>query len=144
MLPIYYSFLSCSSCFMGNSHLNLDCYKGQSLTDKIMRMWIHIREKLVHDYSLVGYMLSPIPAIMEHCAANRTASLSDASECLIEKLILDPGLVVSQRSSRMSTGILQTSKASSTRPIFGLWPVIKTYRGIVGTKNILLIAQMAG
>ncbi len=26
--------------------------------------------------------------------------------------------------------------------IFGLWPVMKTYRGIVGTKNILLIAQM--
>jgi hypothetical protein len=116
-----------------------------------MRMWIQTREKLIHDYSLVGYMLSPIPAIMEHCAANRTASLSNASEHLIEKLILDPGLVGSQHSrepaflinnSRMSTGISQTSKASSTRPIFGLWPVMKTYRGIVGAKNNPLIAQM--
>jgi hypothetical protein len=35
---------------------------------------------------------------MEHCAANRTAPLSDASERLIEKLILDPGLVGSQHS----------------------------------------------
>ena len=39
---------------------------------------------------------------MEHCAANRTASLSDASERLIEKLILDPGLVGSQRSRELA------------------------------------------
>jgi hypothetical protein len=63
-----------------------------------MRMWIHRRDTVIHDYSLVGYMLSPIPAIMEHCAANRTESLSDASERLIEKLMLDPGLIGSQRS----------------------------------------------
>ncbi len=35
-------------------------------------------------------------------AANRTASLSDASERLIEKLILDPGLVGSQRSRELA------------------------------------------
>ncbi len=67
-----------------------------------MRMWIHRREKVVHDNFLVGYMLSPIPAIMEHCTANRTASLSDASEHLIEKLILDPGLVGSQHSRELA------------------------------------------
>ncbi len=39
---------------------------------------------------------------MEHCTANRTASLSDASESLIEKLILDPGLVGSQRSRELA------------------------------------------
>jgi hypothetical protein len=39
---------------------------------------------------------------MEHCAANRTASLSDASEHLIEKLILDPGLVGSQSSRELN------------------------------------------
>jgi hypothetical protein len=87
---------------MRKSYLNLDCYKGQSLTNKIMRMWIHRRDKVVHDYSLVGYMLSPIPAIMEHCAANRTASLSNALEGLIEKLILDPGLIESQRSRELA------------------------------------------
>ncbi len=47
-------------------------------------------------------MMSHIPAIMEHCAANRTASLSGASEHLIEKLILDPGLVGSQRSRELA------------------------------------------
>ncbi len=46
-------------------------------------------------------MLSPIPAIMEHCAANRTASLSDTSEQLIEKSIFDPGLVESQHSREL-------------------------------------------
>jgi hypothetical protein len=114
-------------------------------------MWIHRRGKLVHDYSLVGYMLSPTPAIMEHCAANRTVSLSNASERLIEKLILDPGLVGSQRSKELAFlidkfkdeyGDFTNKQGNSTRPIFGLWPVMKTYRGIVGTKNILLIAQM--
>jgi hypothetical protein len=83
-------------------NLNLDRYKGQSLTDKIMRMWIHRRDKVVHDCSLVGYMLSSISAIMEHCAANRTASLSNALEHLIEKLILDPGLIGSQRSRELA------------------------------------------
>ncbi len=40
---------------------------------------------------------------MEHCAANRTASLSDASsEHLIEKLILDPGFVGSQHSRELA------------------------------------------
>jgi hypothetical protein len=39
---------------------------------------------------------------MEHCAANRTASLSNALEHLIEKLILDPGLVGSQRSRELA------------------------------------------
>ncbi len=39
---------------------------------------------------------------MEHCAANRTASLSNALEHLIEKLILDPGLVGSQHSRELA------------------------------------------
>ncbi len=39
---------------------------------------------------------------MEHCAANRTVSLSDASERLIEKLILDLGLIGSQRSMELA------------------------------------------
>ncbi len=39
---------------------------------------------------------------MEHCATNRTASLSNASERLIEKLILDPGLVGSQCSRELA------------------------------------------
>ncbi len=40
---------------------------------------------------------------MEHCAANRTASLSNASEHLIKKLILDPGLFGSQRSRELAS-----------------------------------------
>jgi hypothetical protein len=102
ILPNYNSFLACSSCLMRKSYLNFDRYKGQSLTDKIMRMWIHRREKVVHNYSHVGYMLSPIPAIIKHCAANRTASLSDASEHLIDKLILDRGLIGSQHSRELA------------------------------------------
>ncbi len=45
---------------MRNSHLNLDCYKGQSLTNKIMRMWIHRRviENLILDPGLVGSQCS--------------------------------------------------------------------------------------
>jgi hypothetical protein len=49
ILPIYNSFFTCSSCLMRKSYLSLDRYKGQRLTNKIMRMWIHRRDKVVHD-----------------------------------------------------------------------------------------------
>ena len=62
-----------------------------------MRLWIKRRLNLVTDYSLVGYMSSPNPTIMKHCAVNKSSLHADASDRLIEKLILDPVLVGSKR-----------------------------------------------
>ena len=55
---------------------------------------------------------------MEHCAANWTASLSDASERLIEKLILDPALVGSERSVKLA---LLIDKFKDLHPTFTLY-----------------------
>ena len=72
-------------------------YPGYGLKDTIMRFWIKRRDNLVTDYSLVGYMLSPNPKIMAHCAANKNSLHVGAADRLIEKLILDPVLVGSKR-----------------------------------------------
>jgi hypothetical protein len=55
-------------------------------------MWIKRRHLLVHDYSLVGYLLSPHPSIMDHCTVNKTLKHVDAAERLVEKLLLNPAL----------------------------------------------------
>jgi hypothetical protein len=62
-------------------------YKGNGLKDTIMRFWIKRRDNLVTDYSLVGYMLSPNPKIMAHCAVNKSSLHVDSADRLIEKLI---------------------------------------------------------
>ena len=88
---------------------------------------------------------------MEHCAANRTVSLGNALERLIEKLILDPGLVGSQRSRELAFlinkfkdeyGDFTNKQGKFNKANIWIMASDKTYRGIVGTKNILLIAQM--
>ena len=42
-------------------------WSGDTLTAPCMRFWCDRRGKLVHDYSLVGYMICPHPTIMAHC-----------------------------------------------------------------------------
>jgi hypothetical protein len=37
-----------------------------ALTYQIMSFWLKCRNKLIHDYSLVGYILSPNPQIMNN------------------------------------------------------------------------------
>jgi hypothetical protein len=66
-----------------------------------MRFWIKRREKLITDYSLVGYMLSPNPKVMAHCAINKSSLHVKAADCLIEKLILDPMLVGTKRREKL-------------------------------------------
>ena len=46
-------------------------WAGDGLVDTVMRFWILRRSKLVYPYSLVGYILSPVPKIIEHAKANR-------------------------------------------------------------------------
>ncbi len=67
-----------------------------------MRFWIKRREKLVTGYSLVGYMLSPNPNIMAHCAINKSSLYVNAADRLIEKLILDPMLVGTKRREKLA------------------------------------------
>lgn len=57
-----------------------------------MRFWVKRRENLIHDYSLVGYILSPHPTIMADAAKNMTQDHLDAAQRLITKLLVDPSL----------------------------------------------------
>ena len=63
-----------------------------------MRFWVKRRPKLIHDYSLVGYILSPNPRIMEDAITNKLEIHNDAAERLITKLLLDPALVGNERT----------------------------------------------
>jgi len=74
-------------------------WTGLSLTDQVMGFWVKLIEKLIHDYSLVGYILSPNPIITAHAVNNKSSAHDDAVENLITKLILDQNLVGEQRNT---------------------------------------------
>jgi hypothetical protein len=61
-----------------------------SMTRQIMTFWFKRRTKLIHDYSLVGYIFSPNPQIMNDARERMLHSpiYSDAVECLIGKLLV--------------------------------------------------------
>ena len=69
------------------------------MTDVVMRLWLKRRPKLIHDYSLVGYILSPNSTIMSHAIDNKSIIHDQAAEWLITKLILNPTLVGSERNN---------------------------------------------
>ena len=64
----------------------LSLYTGISSTDEVMRFWIKRQDKLIHSYSLVGYLLLPNEAVVN----------------LIEKLIVDPKLVGVEKSTNLA------------------------------------------
>jgi hypothetical protein len=65
-----------------------------------VRFWIKCRPKLIHDYFLVGYILSPNLTIMSHAVDNKKSIKHDeAATRLITKLILNPMLVGSKRNN---------------------------------------------
>jgi hypothetical protein len=61
-----------------------------SMTHQIMTFWFKRRTKLIHDYSLVGYILSPNLLIMNNARERMLHSpiYSDAIKCLIGKLLV--------------------------------------------------------
>ncbi len=77
------------------------------MTDVVMRLWIKCRPKLIHDYSLVGYLLSPNSTIMAHAVEHKTINHDQADERLITKLILNPTLVGTKRNNER-TNLIDT------------------------------------
>jgi len=55
---------------------------GTGLKNTIMGFWEKRRPKLIHDYSLVGYILSPNPTIMENAITNKLEIHDEAAERL--------------------------------------------------------------
>ncbi len=64
------------------------------MTHQIMTFWFKRQPKLIHDCSLVGYILSPHPQIMNDAKERMLDSpiYSDAVECLIGKLLIPENL----------------------------------------------------
>ena len=91
------NFLYLNFLYLFRFNIDSSLYEGNDLRDQVMRMWIKRRHLLIHDYSLVGYLLSPNPTIMAHAIANREYAHEAAAERLIVKLILNPTLVGSER-----------------------------------------------
>lgn len=92
-MSVNYVALVVCLCYNSFEVLFSDDYQDDSLTSVVMRMWIKRRHLIVHDYSLVGYMLAPHPSIMEHCLLNKTMQHVEAVEKLVTKLLLNPALV---------------------------------------------------
>ena len=64
------------------------------MAHQIMTFWFKHRPKLIHDYSLVEYVILPNPQIMNNARERMLCSpiYSDAVECLIGKLIIPENL----------------------------------------------------
>jgi hypothetical protein len=75
------------------------------MEDAVMRYWIKRREKLIHPYSLVGYLLSPSKIIMAHAATNRSEIHNKAVVTLIKRLLIDPFLVGQAKSDAVANAI---------------------------------------
>ncbi len=69
------------------------------VTHQIMTFWFKHQPKLIHDYSLVGYVLSPNLQIMNNARERMLDSpiYSDAIERLIENLLIPENLTSTER-----------------------------------------------
>ena len=68
------------------------------MSNVIMRFWLKRRDKLIHNYSLVGYLLLPNPTIMAHVNDNRSEIHQKVVVSFIKRLIVSQLLVGSDRT----------------------------------------------
>lgn len=98
-----------------------DAADGMATT--VMDFWQKRRSRLVHDYSLVGYILSPNPTIMAHAVDNKTYEHDEAAERLITKLVVDPTLVGNawtvERARLIDTFMEEYGHFTNRRGVFG-------------------------
>jgi hypothetical protein len=102
-----YRFFLCKlifSCLVRSSAL-MSQFAGKEMDHVAMRFWIKRQDKLIHDYSLIGYLLSPNPTIMAHAYKNRLMIHNEAVVRLIDKLIANPIFVGEEKSEHLSKDI---------------------------------------
>ena len=103
-----------------NPHRTAEDSTGIAAT--VMQFWLKRKPRLLHDYSLVGYMLSPNPTIMAHASDNKTLDHDGAAERLITKLLLDPSLVGNnstiQRAMLIDTFMEEYGDFTNRRGVF--------------------------
>ena len=120
------------------------------LAATVMEFWQKRKSKLVHDYSLVGYILSPNPTIMAHAIDNKTLEHDVAAERLITKLLLNPACVGNertiQRARLIDTFMEEYGDFTNRRSVFGqdnMWIMAADdhSRHTVGITSILINKQ---
>ena len=62
-------------------------WKGKSLTHRVMTHWVKRKDIMIHDYSLVGHLLSPNSKIIADAISSKSARHVDAVNRLICKLM---------------------------------------------------------
>jgi len=62
-----------------------------SIAFKIKACWDHRRKRLISDFAMAGYMLCPIPEILQHCQVHKTPAMRKAVDRVIEKLYYNEG-----------------------------------------------------
>ena len=68
---------------------NISLLYIDGLTYKVMAIWNHRRKNLIHDYSLVGYLLCPIEAVQSQCRENGiTADMNEVSICALVLIVM--------------------------------------------------------
>ena len=96
-------------CCYPRTHALLSQYPEDenSLTNTVMRIWLRRRSKLVHDYALVGFLLSPNQTIMARAKDLYADSciFQDAVERLIGKLLV-PSCFVGDDRKRSLAGLV--------------------------------------
>ena len=138
-----------------NMHISeATLWSGNTVTDQVMRFWLKRRDKLIHEYSLVGYILSPNPTIMAHAQEHKTQEHDNAAETLINKLILDQNLVGDEsrlaKAKLIDTFLTEYGDFINKRGCFArdhIWilasePDLKAYRW--HQKYTLLVTKVLG
>jgi hypothetical protein len=153
ILLIFFSSMALTSLHFTFFHYRMigdNKNRGMGLKNTIMRFWKRRRSKLIHDYSLVGYILSPNPTIMEHAVENKTLAHDEATERLITKLLLDPSLVGNKRTVERAKlidsfmeeyGNFTNRCAMFLGIIYGSLPLMTPQRLINGITSILIPKQ---
>ena len=76
----------------------LSSFPGDDMSSVTMRFWLKGRDKLIHNYLLVGYLILSNPTIMAHVNENRSEIHQQAVVSLIKRLILSPLLMGADRT----------------------------------------------
>ncbi len=93
-----------------------DAKEEDSITLQIITFWFKRQPKLIHDYNLVGYILSPNPQIMNNARERMLDSpiYSDAVKHLFGKLLVPANLTITEREecpAEMTTKFLMSTKS---------------------------------
>jgi len=90
-------------------HLEGVALPHRDIVANFRQAWGRRRKKLVHDYSITGWMLSPIPLVMADAAAHHTGYHRNAVDRLLTKLFAPRGRYNSETDRTVAVGDLLNS-----------------------------------